>query len=60
MKMLQRLRLPFILIGASLFFGIACENKRPAEKAGESIDENMEDAGEKIEGVGDKIEGANK
>jgi len=56
MKMLQTIRLPFLLFVASLFFGVACEKKGPAEKAGERIDESMEDAGEKMEDAGDKIE----
>jgi predicted small lipoprotein YifL len=33
----------------------ACEDKGPAEKAGESVDESMENAGDNIEQMGDDI-----
>ncbi|MFZ7110658.1 MAG: hypothetical protein ACOWYE_03160 [Desulfatiglandales bacterium] len=32
-----------------------CEKEGPAEKAGEKIDETIEEAGEKMEEAGDKI-----
>ena len=56
MKLLKSFRLPFVLFTASLFFGVACEKKGPAERAGERIDESMEDVGDKAEDIGDKIE----
>lgn len=34
----------------------ACEQDGPAEEAGESIDQSMEQAGEKMEETGEKIE----
>lgn len=37
---------------------IACDNKGPAEKAGESIDESAESAGESMEDLGENIEDA--
>ncbi|HAA44011.1 MAG: hypothetical protein XD36_2930 [Halomonas sp. 54_146] len=37
---------------------IACDNQGPAEEAGESIDESLEDAGEGMEELGEDIEDA--
>lgn len=34
----------------------ACDNQGPAEEAGESVDESMDNAGENIEQMGDDIE----
>ncbi|GAA3893825.1 hypothetical protein GCM10022228_01170 [Halomonas cibimaris] len=34
----------------------ACEEQGPAEKAGESIDESMEQAGENIEEMGNELQ----
>lgn len=34
----------------------ACDNQGPAEEAGESIDESMDNAGENIEQMGDDIQ----
>lgn len=58
MKIFRTVSLPFILFAASLFFGVACEKKGPAEKAGESIDEGMDNAGDAMEEVGDDIQDA--
>lgn len=35
-----------------------CEEKGPAEKAGEKVDDALEKAGDKIEDAGDKVEDA--
>lgn len=56
MRMIQSLRIPSILVIASLFFGVACEKKGPAENAGEEIDDRMEDVGDKMEDAADKVE----
>ena len=37
-----------------------CENKGPAEKAGESVDDAVEKAGESIEEAGDRIQDAGR
>ena len=37
---------------------VACDNQGPAEEAGESIDESLEDAGEGMEELGEDIEDA--
>jgi hypothetical protein len=36
----------------------ACQEQGPAERAGESVDEAIEDAGDSIEDAGDAIEDA--
>jgi len=48
----------FGVIGLSLgsLFVLACEEKGPAEKAGEEIDDKAEDVKDKLEDAGDKIE----
>ncbi|MDN6181000.1 MAG: hypothetical protein L0I84_08390 [Halomonas subglaciescola] len=38
----------------------ACEDKGPAEKAGENIDDSMEEAGDSIEEMGDDIQDSAK
>lgn len=40
------------------FVAIGCEKKGPAEKAGEKIDQAVEDAGDQIEEAGDAVEEA--
>ncbi len=47
-KMLSRALLLAFVIG-SLGMVSACEDKGPAEKAGEKIDESIEEAGDEIE-----------
>ncbi|MFW6099101.1 MAG: hypothetical protein ACOC79_01230 [Thermodesulfobacteriota bacterium] len=44
------------LCAAFMFF--ACEDKGPMEKAGEKVDETVEEAGDKVEKAGDKAEEA--
>ena len=39
-----------------IFAVVACEQEGPAERAGEKIDESVEQAGEKMEEMGDTIE----
>lgn len=38
--------------------GIACEQEGPAERAGEKIDQTIEEAGDKLEEAADKAEEA--
>jgi hypothetical protein len=40
----------------SLFFVVGCEQEGPAERAGEKVDESMEQAGEKMEQAGENIQ----
>jgi hypothetical protein len=47
-----------IVLGFAVAGLTACEEKGPAERAGESIDKAATDVGEKIEDVGDKIKDA--
>jgi hypothetical protein len=56
MKKIQSLSIPSLLFIASLFFGVSCEKKGPAEEAGERIDDKMEEAGDKMEDAADKVE----
>ena len=47
-----------VLISLLAFLGIGalgCEQKGPAEKTGEKIDEAAEEAGEKMEEAGEKM-----
>lgn len=47
-----------VLISLLAFLGIGalgCEQKGPAEKAGEKVDEAAEQAGEKMEEAGEKM-----
>lgn len=39
-----------------LGFTMGCEQDGPAEEAGETIDQTIEEAGDKLEDAGDKIE----
>jgi hypothetical protein len=53
------MKLRFLTVGlilSVLLFGVvACEQKGPAEKAGEKIDNVAEKAGEKLEDDSDKV-----
>lgn len=40
----------------SLFGVVGCEQEGPAERAGEKVDESMEETGEKIEQAGENIQ----
>lgn len=44
----------FALGGGAMLTG--CEDKGPAEEAGEKIDEAIDDAGDAIEDAGDEVE----
>ena len=45
-----------LVCGLMLVFSLSsCENKGPAEKAGEKVDNAIEKAGDKVEKAGDKI-----
>ena len=50
-------RLLLLLWSVSLGF-VACENEGPAERAGEKIDEAVEEAGDQVEKAADKVEEA--
>lgn len=56
-KMLSRAMLLAFIIG-SLGMVSACEDKGPAEKAGEQIDEAVEESGDAIEEAADEAEEA--
>lgn len=55
--MLQRIRLG-LLIGALAFVLGGCEEEGPAERAGERLDQSMEDVGDRAEEMGDDTEEA--
>lgn len=47
------------ILSSVLLFGLAgCEEKGPAEKAGEKIDESIEAVGDAVEEAADKAEDA--
>lgn len=55
MKLLAILNIVFI----SLLFVTGCDNKRgPFEKAGEKVDQSVDDAKDTLDDVGDKMEDA--
>ena len=56
-RMLSKILLISFVIG-SLGMVSACEDKGPAEKAGEEIDETFEESGDAIEEIGDDFEEA--
>ena len=59
MSIYRKLFVAMVLASALTIGGFACEEKEgPAEKAGEKIDETVEEAGDKIEEAGDKVEEA--
>ncbi|ADJ29389.1 hypothetical protein [Nitrosococcus watsonii] len=45
-----------LLAGSAWLSG--CEQEGPAERAGENIDQTMEDAGDRMEDAGDRMEDA--
>jgi predicted small lipoprotein YifL len=49
-----------LIAGTMLVTLSACEQKGPAEKAGEKLDNTVEKAGEQIEKAGDSIREATK
>ena len=52
-------KLAILLLAVGLGFGIgACEQKGPAERAGERVDKAVERAGDKVERAGEKVGGA--
>ncbi|MBC16285.1 conserved exported protein of unknown function [Pseudodesulfovibrio profundus] len=52
--------LKYVLVAVCLTlmlgFSLGCEQEGPAEKAGKTIDQTVEDVGDSIEDAGDKIE----
>lgn len=57
MKATQLLTIPFITALASLAM-VACEQKTPAEKAGDAVEDTIEKAGDAVEDAGDAVEDA--
>lgn len=45
-----------VAVGLALGLLVGCEQKGPAEKAGEKVDKAVEQAGKAMEKAGDKIE----
>ena len=59
--MLSKLKKTLVIGLTVTFLGIAvaaCEKEGPAEKAGEKIDQTMEDAKDKASEMGDKVKDA--
>jgi len=55
------MRLKIFILSIFLAFTLVvagCNNEGPAEKAGEKIDETVEDVGDAVEDAGDEIEDA--
>jgi hypothetical protein len=46
------------LLAALAFSVVACREEGPAERAGQAIDEAIEDAGEAVEDAGEAVEDA--
>ncbi|MBL28370.1 MAG: hypothetical protein CMM50_12570 [Rhodospirillaceae bacterium] len=51
-----RAMLRIALLGLTVGWLAACDEEGPAEKAGEAIDNAVEDAGDAVEDAGDAIE----
>jgi predicted small lipoprotein YifL len=49
-----------LIAGALLVTLAGCEQKGPAERAGEKVDNAIEKVGEKVEATGDQIQDATK
>lgn len=61
MKPTRKVLLPFAALTVAMSLAVAgCEEEGPAERAGETVDEAIEDAGEAMEDAGDKVEDAAK
>ncbi len=56
LKTLKVWALAFCMIFAGGAVLTGCEDKGPAEEAGESIDESVEEAGDAMEDAGDEVE----
>ena len=55
----MRLKILILSIFLAVTLAVAgCNNDGPAEKAGEKIDETVEDVGDAVEDAGDEIEDA--
>ena len=57
LSMSQKLMVAIFITG-SLFFIMGCDQEGPAERAGEKVDESVQQAGENIQDAGDKIQDA--
>ena len=58
---MSRVNVGIIGMGSALLLALGafgCREEGPAERAGQAIDEAVEDAGDKIEEAGDKMEEA--
>jgi predicted small secreted protein len=56
---IMRLKIVILSIFLAVTLVVAgCNNEGPAEKAGEKIDETVQDVGEAVEDAGDEIEDA--
>jgi hypothetical protein len=51
----KKLLLPLLLVAPALY---GCPDEGPAERAGENIDEAIEETGEALEEAGDDVEDA--
>ncbi|GJL57774.1 MAG: hypothetical protein NPIRA03_06310 [Nitrospirales bacterium] len=56
MKFYINRMLLLVCFTGSLFFVVGCEQEGPAERAGERVDESMENTGERIEQAGENIQ----
>ena len=56
-ELLYKILLP-LCCAASLMLFVACENEGPAEKAGEKVDEAIEETQEKMEDAGEQVKDA--
>lgn len=53
-KVVAALTMRIVLVALLTFAGGACREEGPAERAGEAIDEAIEDAGDKVDEVVDE------
>ena len=49
--------IPFLLALAAFAF-VSCEKKTPAEKAGDAVEEGIENVGDAVEDAGDAVKDA--
>lgn len=50
--------LSIMIVSLSLLTFVACESEGPAERAGEKVDEAIEDTGDALEEAGEEVEEA--
>lgn len=56
MTWMRKLTLAFLLAAGTLGLA-ACEEEGPAERAGEAVDNAVQNAGEALERAGEKVQG---